>query len=97
VIERGPGVQGEAHYHPGGHEWFHVASGALLFTNGDQQPKLLTAGQGDYIPPGVVHHGRNPSPSEPVKLVLFYLGSSGSRVGGLTGATARKGPWIAAF
>jgi len=73
IVRREPGVQGERHYHPGGHEWFYVVSGSLVFKNGDQPEKLLTAGQGDYIPPDVVHCGRNPSDTEMVVLLLHYL------------------------
>lgn len=72
-VRRKPGVQGDRHYHPGGHEWFTVVSGSLVFKNGDQPEKLLTAGQGDYIAPGTIHCGRNPSDSETVVLLLFYL------------------------
>jgi quercetin dioxygenase-like cupin family protein len=72
-VRRLPGVQGERHYHPGGHEWFTVVSGSLVFKNGDQPEKLLTAGQGDYITPGTIHCGRNPSATETVVLLLFYL------------------------
>lgn len=72
-VRRLPGVQGDRHYHPGGHEWFTVVSGSLVFKNGEQPEKLLTAGQGDYIPPGVIHCGRNPSGTETVVLLLFYM------------------------
>ena len=72
-VRRAPGVQGDRHFHPGGHEWFTVVSGSLVFKNGEQPEKRLTAGQGDYIPPGVIHSGRNPSTDETVVLLLFYL------------------------
>lgn len=70
VERRKPGVQGAKHFHPGGHEWFYVVSGSLDFANGDQPNKLLTSGQGDYIPPDVIHCGRNPSETETVVLEL---------------------------
>ncbi len=80
VVRRGPGVQGKRHSHPGGHEWFTVISGSLVFTNGTQPDKLLTTGQGDYIPPDVIHCGRNPSATETVVLQLFYLKPIGQPV-----------------
>jgi quercetin dioxygenase-like cupin family protein len=80
IVRRGPGVQGKAHYHPGGHEWFTIAKGSLMFTKGDAPAKLFTAGEGDHIPPDVVHHGRNPSDSETVEIVLFYLKPVGAPV-----------------
>lgn len=80
TVRRGPGVQGDRHYHPGGHEWFSIASGSLVFKNGDQPEKLLSAGQGDYIPPDVVHCGRNPSTTEAVVITLFYLKPVGAPV-----------------
>jgi quercetin dioxygenase-like cupin family protein len=73
VIDRPPGVSASPHYHPDGHEWVYVASGCLAFHNGDQPEKLLCAGDVDYIAPNIVHHGRNPSATEPVKLVLFRV------------------------
>ena len=79
-VRRGPGVQGKAHYHPGGHEWFTIAAGSLFFTKGDEPGRLLTAGEGDYIAPDVVHHGRNPSDTETVEIVLFYLKPVGAPV-----------------
>ena len=72
-VRRLPGVQGDRHYHPGGHEWFTVISGSLVFKNGDQPEKQLSAGQGDYIAPDIIHCGRNPSATETVVLLLFYL------------------------
>jgi quercetin dioxygenase-like cupin family protein len=72
-IERAPGANGQRHFHPGGHEWVYVVSGSLVFTNGAQPEKTLRAGEVDYIPPDTIHNGRNPSTTEPVKLVLFYV------------------------
>ena len=72
LIDRPPGGAATPHSHPDGHEWVYCISGSMMLTIGDNPAKELKAGDVEYLPPNVVHFGRNVT-NETVKLILFRV------------------------
>lgn len=77
VVNWAPGAVNTPHYHPEGHEWVYIASGTFRFTHEGEPERELRAGDAFYIPRNVVHHGRNGSQTEPLKLVIFRVKDEG--------------------
>lgn len=73
ILERPPGGFTTAHFHPDGHEWVYCIDGSMMLTIGDRPPKELKAGDLEYLPPNVVHFGRNVSKDRVAKLILFRV------------------------
>ena len=72
IVEIPPGVQARPHLHEGHETAIHVLSGraAMRFGAGLREELEATAGQFVFIPAGMPHMPRNPSPDEPFVAVL---------------------------
>jgi quercetin dioxygenase-like cupin family protein len=77
TIEYAPGFEAPSHTHPGP-LYGYVLEGAFT-TELDGQPRVTyTKGQAFFEPAGAVHRvSRNPSPSEPLKLLIFIVADEG--------------------
>jgi len=68
-----PGAGSPAHKHPG-HVFGYVVEGEFEVQVDDGETKLHNPGEVFYEPDGAVHTvGRNPSPTDPAKIVVFML------------------------
>jgi len=74
--ELAPGAALGRHYHPGP-EMFYVLEGALALELDGQAPVTLKAGESGYSPAKYVHNGKNPSATEPTKLLGFWVAEKG--------------------
>lgn len=71
-LETAPGWSHGRHYHPG-HEIVYVLEGNGALDLEGRPGQRLQAGTVSYVPPGKVHAGRNASPKEMFKFILFRL------------------------
>jgi quercetin dioxygenase-like cupin family protein len=67
-----PGAMLPWHIHPDAHEVAYVLEGDFTFELAGEQPVTLKPGQADYLPPNVVHRGRNDG-TVPVKLFVVRI------------------------
>jgi quercetin dioxygenase-like cupin family protein len=67
-----PGVVLPWHIHPDAHEIAYVVEGDFTFERTGTPPRLMSAGEADYVPPNVVHRGMNKS-DQPVKLFVVRI------------------------
>lgn len=67
-----PGAVLPWHIHPDAHEVAYVLEGDFTFELAGKQPTRLKAGEADYLPPNVVHRGRNEG-DKPVKLFVVRI------------------------
>jgi quercetin dioxygenase-like cupin family protein len=67
-----PGAVLPWHIHPDADEIAYVVEGTFTFQRAGEQPKVLHAGEADYVEPNVVHHGMNLSDA-PVKLFVVRI------------------------
>jgi quercetin dioxygenase-like cupin family protein len=67
-----PGAVLPWHIHPDAHEVAYVLEGDFTFELAGEQPVTLKPGQADYLPPNVVHRGRNDG-TAPVKLFVVRI------------------------
>ena len=76
-----------AHFKPGDRTVFHlhrfpvavyILEGAFTLELEGRAPKTIKAGEGFVEPPGVKMTGFNRSASEPLRLVIFYVGDPGT-------------------
>jgi len=71
-LETIPGWSHGRHYHPG-HEIVYVLDGNGTLDLEGKSGQRLQPGTISYVPPGKVHAGRNASPKEMFKFILFRL------------------------
>mgnify|MGYP002402391107 CR=1 FL=1 len=71
-LETAPGWSHGRHYHPG-HEIVYVLEGNGALDLEGRPEQRLQPGTVSYVPPGKVHAGRNASPKEMFKFILFRL------------------------
>ena len=71
-LETTPGWAHGRHYHPG-HEIVYVLEGNGTLDLEGKPGQRLQPGTVSYVPPGKVHAGRNASPKEMFKFILFRL------------------------
>jgi len=71
-LETTPGWAHGRHYHPG-HEIVYVLEGNGTLDLEGKSGQRLQPGTVSYVPPGKVHAGRNASPKEMFKFILFRL------------------------
>jgi quercetin dioxygenase-like cupin family protein len=67
-----PGAVLPWHIHPDADEIAYVIEGSFTFQRAGEQPKVLHAGEADYVEPNVVHHGMNLG-DVPVKLFVVRI------------------------
>jgi quercetin dioxygenase-like cupin family protein len=67
-----PGAVLPWHIHADADEIAYVVEGTFTFQRAGEQPKVLHAGEADYVEPNVVHHGMNLSDA-PVKLFVVRI------------------------
>jgi quercetin dioxygenase-like cupin family protein len=67
-----PGAVLPWHIHPNAHEIAYVIEGAFTFERAGEAPKLMKAGEADYVAPNIVHRGMNLS-TAPVKLFVVRI------------------------
>jgi quercetin dioxygenase-like cupin family protein len=67
-----PGAVLPWHIHPDAHEVAYVIEGAFTFERAGEEPKVMHAGDADYVAPNVVHRGVNLSDA-PVKLFVIRI------------------------
>lgn len=71
-LETAPGWSHGRHDHPG-HEIVYVLEGTGTLDVQGKPGQRLRPGMVSYVPPGMVHAGRNASPTEMFKFILFRL------------------------
>jgi len=67
-----PGAVLPWHIHPDADEIAYVVEGTFTFQRAGEKPKVLHAGEADYVEPNVVHHGMNLSDAR-VKLFVVRI------------------------
>ena len=67
-----PGAILPWHIHPDADEVAYVIEGTFTFQRAGDEPKVLHAGDADYVEPNVVHRGMNLSDA-PVKLFVVRI------------------------
>jgi quercetin dioxygenase-like cupin family protein len=60
------------HIHPDTHEVAYVIEGTFTFERAGEAPKVMHAGDADYVAPNFVHRGMNLS-GAPVKLFVVRI------------------------
>jgi quercetin dioxygenase-like cupin family protein len=66
------------HRHPGD-QWAAIQEGEVTFTIKGQSPVVLKAGEGNYVPRGVVHRQQNLS-DKPVRYIVMGIFDKGKPV-----------------
>ena len=68
-----PGAGNQFHRHPGGDQWTAVQEGEVTFTVKGQPPRVLKAGDSNYVPRGTIHRQQNLSgkPARYIELRIF--------------------------
>lgn len=67
-----PGAILPWHIHPDAHEIAYVIEGTFTFERAGEAPKVMSAGDVDYVAPNIVHRGMNLSDA-PVKLFVMRI------------------------
>jgi quercetin dioxygenase-like cupin family protein len=67
-----PGAVLPWHIHPDAHEIAYVIEGTFTFERAGEAPRVMKAGDADYVAPNVVHRGMNLSDA-PVKLFVVRI------------------------
>jgi quercetin dioxygenase-like cupin family protein len=67
-----PGAVLPWHIHPDADEIAYIIEGTFTFQRAGEQPRVLHAGEADYVEPNVVHRGMNLSDA-PVKLFVVRI------------------------
>jgi quercetin dioxygenase-like cupin family protein len=60
------------HIHPDADEIAYIIEGTFAFQRAGEQPRMLNAGEADYVGPNVVHRGMNLSDA-PVRLFVVRI------------------------
>ena len=76
LAEIAPSATTGKHYHPA-HEFAYVLEGSLTLEVQGKPPVTLKPGGINHQPPRQVHEGKNPSRTDPVKILAFYLSEKG--------------------
>jgi quercetin dioxygenase-like cupin family protein len=71
-----PGGVASRHYHPGD-ETIYMLEGSLIFEPDHGQPFELKAGEVAFNPAKHVHQAKNPSSSQPAKVLNFMIAEKG--------------------
>jgi quercetin dioxygenase-like cupin family protein len=71
-----PGAILPWHIHPDADEIAYIIEGTFTFQRAGGEPKVLHAGEADYVEPNVVHRGMNLSDA-PVKLFVVRIKPAG--------------------
>jgi quercetin dioxygenase-like cupin family protein len=74
-----PGAVLPWHIHPDAHEIAYVIEGTFTFERAGEAPKVMNAGDADYVAPNVVHRGMNLS-NAPVKLFVVRIKPKDARL-----------------
>ena len=72
------GAGNEFHRHPGD-QWTAVQQGEVTFTIKGQPPVVLRAGEGNYVPRGIIHRQQNFS-DKPARYVVINILDKGRPV-----------------
>lgn len=72
TVELPPGRAVGKHWHPG-HEFIYILEGSAILEREGKPPVTLKPGDSAYIPPRLVHDGKNPSKTTPFKAVEFSI------------------------
>ena len=72
VVTLPPGAGNQFHRHPGD-QWTAILEGEVTLTVQGQPPKVLKAGDGNYVPRGTIHRQQNLSdkPARYMELSIF--------------------------
>jgi quercetin dioxygenase-like cupin family protein len=75
AVDMPPGAGNEFHRHPGD-QWTAVQDGEVTFTVKGEPPKVLKAGDWNYVPRGTVHRQQNLSgkPARYIEMRIFDKG-----------------------
>jgi quercetin dioxygenase-like cupin family protein len=67
-----PGAGNQFHRHPGD-QWTAVQEGEVTFTVKGEQPKVLKAGESNYVPRGTIHRQQNltDKPARYIEMRIF--------------------------
>ena len=76
ISELPPGGIAPRHTHPAD-ELSYVLEGAIELSVDGADPVVYETGQTYHLSPGVVHSARNPSDSEPARILVFWTAESG--------------------
>jgi len=76
ISERPPGGVAPRHTHPAD-ELSYVLEGAIELALDGAGPVVYEAGEAYHIPPGIAHSARNPSDSEPTRVLVFWTAEAG--------------------
>ena len=76
TVDGKPALVGKKHYHPGD-EFLYVVEGSLTLEVEGKSPVTLKAGETLHIPARVVHQAKNPSATNPFKVVTFGVFEKG--------------------
>jgi quercetin dioxygenase-like cupin family protein len=71
VVTLPPGAGNQFHRHPGD-QWTAILEGEVTLTVQGQPPKVLKAGDGNYVPRGVIHRQQNMS-DKPVRYMELSI------------------------
>jgi quercetin dioxygenase-like cupin family protein len=71
-----PGGVAPRHYHPGD-ETIYMLQGSLVFEPDHSQPFELKAGEVTFNPAKHIHQAKNPSSSQPAKVLNFMIAEKG--------------------
>jgi quercetin dioxygenase-like cupin family protein len=72
-----PGAILPWHIHPDAHEIAYVIEGTFTFERAGEPPKVMSAGDADYVAPNIVHRGINLSDA-PLKLSVARIKPKGA-------------------
>jgi quercetin dioxygenase-like cupin family protein len=73
-----PGADNHFHRHPGD-QWTAVQEGEVTFTIKGQPPVVLKAGEGNYVPRGIIHRQQNLT-DKPVRYIVLGIFDKGKPV-----------------
>jgi quercetin dioxygenase-like cupin family protein len=74
-VTMAPGAGNQFHRHPGD-QWTAVQEGEVTFTVKGEPPKVLKAGESNYVPRGTIHRQQNLSdkPARYIEMRIFDKG-----------------------
>ena len=79
LVEMAPGATSGKHYHPAD-TFVYVLGGSITFEGDGMSPHTAKAGEVFHEAPKMVHDAKNPSTTEPVKILVFQLTEKGQPV-----------------
>src|SRR5215472_11811251 len=75
LVTAPPGSGNPFHRHPGD-QWTAIQEGEITFTIKGQPPVVLKAGDGNYVPRGIIHRQQNLS-DKPARYVVINIFDKG--------------------